>query len=408
MAEILCPYCFETFKSKDAKCVCQNHSMDMSGNYRCAHEMHVEYNNFWGMEEMTGHIFPSKTSLFKSYPEIQKQKCDQCGGIHVDFVCPHCLNRLPRQIIENGSEIISVIGGPYSGKTNYIVTLMEWIKRYGSKIDMSVFPQQMCRHGHNDEQTTNLFRSKRDSLFEERTIVDKTPEQEIAIPWIFELKQRKSNGKFKSVYLVFYDTAGESFFDPDSMQSYAKYFKHSKGIITLLDTFSVRQIRKMLEAKGLALDAAHSIEETMSTLNNYINESGMKTDKPLAVVLSKFDYVIDNSRELGNLNVSPFKDADGLIDSEFLTHKHLDLDKVNEIHETLKEYLEFCEKDGDVSGVMSTFRNNSKLFAVSSFGQAPKGVMLENDMAPYRVLDPLLWILYKIGDFDIPTVGNSK
>jgi hypothetical protein len=57
---------------------------------------------------------------------------------------------------------------------------------------------------------------------------------------------------------------------------------------------------------------------------------------------------------------------------------------------------------------MSTFRNNSKLFAVSSFGQAPKGVMLENDMAPYRVLDPLLWILYKIGDFDIPTVGSSK
>ena len=408
MAEVLCPYCFETFKSKEAKCVCQNHSLDMKGNFKCAHEMHYEYNRFWGMEEMIGHIFPAKSSFWKSYPEIQNQKCDQCGGIHVDFVCPHCLNRLPRQIIENGSEIISVIGGPYSGKTNYIVTLMEWMRRYGRQIKMSIYPQQMCRQGHSEEQTTNLFREKRDSLFNDHTIVNKTPEQDIAIPWIFELKQDKGGGKWKSVYLVFYDTAGESFFDPDSMQTYAKYFEHSKGIITLLDTFSVKQIRRLLEAKGQTLDAAHSIEDTMNTLNNYINESGMRTNKPLAVVLSKFDYIIDNARELGDLDVSHFKDANGLIDSEFLTHNHLDLSKVKEIHDTLKDYLNSWGSDGDVSGVMSTFQDNSRLFAISSFGQAPENGKLVHDMAPYRVLDPLLWILYKIGDFDIPTVGSDR
>lgn len=407
MAEILCPYCFETFKSKEAKCVCQNHTTDSSGNYRCLHQSYKQYNDYWHVDEMIGHIFDSKSSFYKSFPEIQNQKCDQCGSTHVDFVCPHCYNRLPRQIIENGSEIISVIGGPYSGKTNYIVTLMEWIRRYGNRINMSIYPQQMCRYGHPEEQTTNLFRSKRDSLFDDRTIVDKTPAQEIAIPWIFELKQGLGGRKAKSVYLVFYDTAGECFFDPDSMEHYTKYFEHSKGIITLLDTFSVRQIRKMLEAKGQVLDSAHLIEDTMTCLNNYFNEKNMRKNMPLAVVLSKFDYIIDNARDLGNLNVSPFKDADGLIDSEFLTNNHLDLNKVNEIHETLKGYLDFWG-NGDAFGVLNDFKNNSRLFAVSSFGQAPNGVMLEKDMAPYRVLDPLLWILYKIGDFDIPTVGNDK
>ena len=408
MAEILCPYCFETFKSKEAKCVCQNHSLDMKGNFKCSHEMHPEYNKFWGIEETIGHIFPSKSSFWKSYPEIQKQKCEQCGGLHVDFVCPHCLNRLPRQIIENGSEIISVIGGPNSGKTNYIVVLMEWMKHHGGKIGMSTYPQQMCRYGHDEEQTTNLFYKKRNLLFDEHTVVDKTSPEEIAIPWIFELKQDKGNGKFKSVYLVFYDTAGERFFDPDLIQSYAKYFRHSKGIIVLLDTFSVKQIRKMLSAKGLSLVEAFSIEETMSTLNNYINESGMKTNKPLAIALSKFDYVLDNARELGNLNVSTFMDDNGLIDSEFITKDNLDLNKINEIHESLKQFLELWGNNGDVGGVMSSFRNMSKLFAVSSFGQAPKNGALEKDIQPYRVLDPLLWILHKIGDFDIPCVGNDK
>ena len=41
------------------------------------------------------------------------------------------------------------------------------------------------------------------------------------------------------------------------------------------------------------------------------------------------------------------------------------------------------------------------MFAVSSLGSQPDGDTV-GKIQPYRVMDPLVWILYKMGGFDIP------
>lgn len=410
--KILCPYCFNEFNNSQAYYQCESEERDREGDYVCHRVVTDEYDKYWkGQDLLMRNVWPMKKRLFGG-PKLDHQKCPQCGYSSRRFVCPHCYNWLPSEMIESGSEIISVIGSPSSGKTNYIVALIHQLRKYGYKINMQVIPTQIYRDGHKDESTQNLFKKMDTQLFTDKTVLQKTSDKKTDIPWIFHLSQPSTG---KSIYLVFYDSAGEKF--QQDIHKNAKYMRESSGVILILDTLSVDYVKKILTKKGQQDlgGASANYEEIQTALNSLMKEAHVDIEKkPFAFVFSKFDAIIDNCKDL-DFASDEFMEGDRKIDSEFIKTGKIDLDKIDDISEAIESNLydnwelgplaDYALNWAAKKGVRSPRdpKNNYKFFGVSALGSMPDETGTIEKAEPYRVMDPLIWILHKLGQFDIPT-----
>jgi len=442
--KILCPYCFEEFNNTEAWYQCENENRNQDGEYRCPRISMTEYDNYWtnGNDELPiRNVWKPKVGLAARLlgPKFNEQKCPQCGFKSRRFVCPHCFNWLPTHMIENGAEIISVIGCPSSGKTNYIVALIHQLRKYGYKIDLQVTPTQVYRDNHKDESTQNIFKDLDNKLFNEKTVLKKTKDDKVDIPWIFHLQQGKNQ---KEIYLVFYDSAGEKFDTENEVKKKAKYLQESSGVIVMLDVLSIEYVFNTLKKAGIDNITGNvktkDFENIFTTLGNLIqNNDSDLLKKPFAFVFSKFDTVIDNKSIL-HINTDEFVVGDKKDDSSYIKTGVLDLQKINDISYTIETTLAPNTKDvvidededdedeiefklngwgcGTQVGVVHNWGkktgencdpadpdNNYKFFGVSAFGFKPDENSSLEKVRPYRVMDPLIWMLHKLGQFDIPT-----
>ncbi|WP_300725946.1 ATP/GTP-binding protein [uncultured Bacteroides sp.] len=396
--KILCPYCFQSFYNNEVMLQCENENTTATGEPKCGKESNVKFSEFWGNEVQTKHIFSPKTGFMSSLLGYtpKPEKCDRCGYSSKRFVCPHCNNWLPTEMIEKGSEIISVIGGPASGKTTYIISLIHEIRKYGYKVNLQVTPQQVGRN--KSEYTYNKFKEAEQMLFEDKTIVPKTQITSRSIPWILRLESHKSK---KAVYLVFYDTAGESFNSAEDMARNARYLSESLGVIVLFDTLSIKKIKAMIEGKGFENDGvATPFDTTASALYNFATDNKALYKKPFAFVMSKFDTIRENKLDV-DMNLAPFAE-----NSSFIKTGKFSLEEVENAHQAIKAALEDPDlwDEGQLAAdINNNWKDNYKFFGVSALGQMVQDGMLSQEVKPFRVMDPLLWVLNKIGGFDIPT-----
>lgn len=419
--KILCPYCFEEFQNTEALYQCESDEMEVRDGekqYRCQRISTTEYDSYWKGENLQmRYIWPQKSGLFSRLkgPSLDLRRCPQCNYPSRRFVCPHCHNWLPTEMIENGAEIISVIGSPSSGKTNYIVALINRLRKYGCKLDLTVSPTQTYRDGHKNESTQNIYKRLNSELFEDGTVLNKTAVSSIDIPWIFHLEQQHTK---KDIYLVFYDTAGEKF--NENLRNNVRYLKESSGVIVVLDVLSVRSVKKILQKRGFDAFAgkpAAPFQDIQDALANF--EGDMLTKKPFAFVFSKFDAIIDNAEYL-DFNADEFMNGDKKLNSEFIKTGVVDMDKINSISEVIEAALgdswdeaDFCHftrkwtsrKNAQLPAGKQDPNdpdNNYKYFGVSALGGMPNEMDQLESVEPYRVMDPLVWILHKLGKFDIP------
>lgn len=416
---ITCPYCFKEFQNTEAYYQCESDERDINGDYKCERISTSQYDEYWKGEDLPmRYIWAQKGGLSSKLfgPKFNSQKCPNCGYNSRRFVCPHCMNWLPTEMIENGAEIISVIGSPSSGKTNYIVALIHQLRKYGYKLDLQVAPTQIYRDGHKSESTQNLFKDLENKLFKENEVLEKTATNKKDIPWIFRLSQQVTG---KEIYLVFYDTAGEHF--RENLKNNVKYLQESSGVIVILDTLSIGSIKKILKKKGmegLGGEATDSLEEIQDALANVDDKSIY--DRPFAFVFSKFDSVIDNPDEL-DFNADEFMRGTKPLDSTYIKSGKFDTEKIDAISETIEETLREEWDKGDFCHFAHRWaskknqqlplnkrnpndpENNYKFFGVSAFGCMPDDTNHMEEVKPYRVMDPLIWVLYKLGQFKIPT-----
>lgn len=417
---ILCPYCFNEFNNTEALYQCESEERNRDGEYECQRVTSDEYDRYWKGEDLPlRYVWPQKSGFLSKLrgPSFDQQKCPHCGYRSRRFVCPHCYNWLPTDMIENGSEIISVIGSPSSGKTNYIVALIQQLRKYGYKMDLQVNPTQVYRDGHKDESTQNLFKKFETQLFKDHTVLFKTAVNKAEIPWIFHLTQQSTG---KDIYLVFYDTAGERFLE--NIKNNAKYLEKSSGVIVLLDVLSVPYIKKKLQEMGMdefAGKPSEDLEAIHTSLANFEDKNVYQ--KPFAFVFSKFDAVINNAGVL-EFNASAFVNGQDYINSNYIKDGKVNLNEINKVSYTIEQAMD----DGDTWDVgnfllfaqnwcskknlqLPAYKrdsndpdNNYKFFGVSAFGCMPDDSDMLEAVKPYRVMDPLIWILHKLGKFDIP------
>lgn len=401
--QIICPYCYAEFNNTEALYQCDSEERNVDGEYRCP-RMEVTLPD--KSEIMIRRVWPQKSGLSTRLfgPKLNSMHCPTCGYLSRRFVCKNCYNWLPTDIIEKGSQIISVIGSPSSGKTNYIVALIKQLQDHGYKLHLQVTPSQTYRDGHKEESTQNLYNGMKSTLFDQKTVLSKTVKDKKDIPWIFRLEQPKTG---KNIYLVFYDTAGERFME--DVKKNAKYFLKSSAIIVTLDILSIPKIKEVLQNKeGDTItgnpsdksftDLMHALVNLMSEEEKYKQYFFYK--KPVAFVFTKFDAVLENAGDL-NFNTDEFIMGKTPIDSEFIKSKKFDLNKIDNISEVISSTLEEEWEQGAFKQFTEKWEN-SKFFGVSAFGTMPDENEMLPKIKPYRVMDPLVWILHQLGEFDIP------
>lgn len=416
---ILCPYCFKPFDRSAVQMQCVNKTekqeMTEQGIYRrvpqCPPIDDEKYNNHWGTQTKIKRIFNANLTFGErhGWKPIQAKRCPVCDIETQKFVCPHCHNWLPAEMIEKGSEIISVVGGPASGKSNYIVALIHQLLRYQHLFDLNVTLQQVGRN--DEEKTSNMYRKARKTIFEDKEALQKTQLTKNPIPWIIRLESRITK---KAVYLVFYDTAGEAFDDPEKIERDALYFRYSKAVIVAFDTLAIPKIKKVLEKNNIEnYTEAYDYGRMYETIQNFNNahRNYRLTERPYAFVFTKFDAVIDNCMDL-NCAVDPFLDDDGnfknssfIIDNDGRVSK----EEMKECSDAIKSYLmdsDVWDEAAFATNIIQDWGENGLFFGVSALGGMTDSALEiqtkgDGEIKPIRVLDPLVWILIKLGDFGI-------
>lgn len=423
---ILCPYCFEPFVREAVRVQCVNiaevQKVSEDGTIKkspvCPSEEDEKYNNHWGSRVKIKYVYPANLTrkerggLFSKPKEIQAKPCPRCGILSQRFVCPHCHNWLPTEMIEKGSDIISVVGGPASGKSNYIVALIHQLRKYQARLGLSVTLQQVGRN--ESEMTTNLFKEAEKTIFKQKEALRKTQVTKNPIPWIIRLESRITG---KAVYLVFYDTAGEVFKNIEKMRD-ALYYQHSKAVIVAFDTLAIPKIKKVLEKKNIDInDEAYDYKEMWDTIQNFSQQHRdyKLTSRPYAFVFTKFDTVIDNYEDLDfRIEGSSFIDDEGdFKNSSYIKDGVVKMDELKDCSSIIADALrdpEIWDEESFVTNIEKEWGDNGMFFGVSALGgmtdgvgniQTKKNEDGEEVVKPIRVLDPLIWILWKLGGFGI-------
>jgi hypothetical protein len=388
-------------------------------NPRCGTERDTAFEEFWN-SVAPGTIDPEQKHVYNIRRKwfSKDMSCDLCGAKNYIYACPHCHNELPLKLVEEGADIISVIGGPQSGKSHYIIALLHELRENGFEIGLNATLQQV---GQNREwHTETMYQRAIERINRDHSVLDKTEINSFSLPWIIRidstdpLKRGKQNAK-KSVFLVFYDTAGENFSDPQEIKKNANYLQQSKAVIVLFDTLSIPQIKKILEVNNedtSGSENATPFETTWTALDNFIkSENEHLKDKPFAFVMSKFDVVLNHSDDL-NFSIQGFRDGRGNpIDKSYINgQRKFNVRQVESAHELISnalsdrniwkmpKYPEFVEQ---------YWGDNGRFFGMSALGSMPDGAEVCADgMQPYRVMDPLLWIMSKLGGFAFETIDE--
>lgn len=409
---ITCPYCYESFDSDAVQLRCR----------RCPEENDQVYFEYWEKVD-PDHATPNQKHVYnirhapawKLWAKDDKT-CDQCGCNEFDYVCPHCHNELPAKMVEDGAEIISVIGGPNSGKTHYIIALLYELRKHGYEIGLDATLEQVGedKNWHTDE----MYRKAIRQLNSEHIVLKKTPPKTISLPWIIRLDSTdpKISGRQdpkKSIYLVFYDTAGENFEDNKQIQTNAQYLRQSKAVIVLFDTTSIPAIKQILldnhEDLGRPDADRDDFDITWNTLKVFFKENEEVKNKPIAFVLSKFDVVLKYHDELG-FSCQSFQKPNGtIIDKSYINGENVFdmnqiLDADNAIEKAMKQVW-------DMGNYPTEFKKNcgtGRFFGMSALGSKPDGDSIKTEsIRPYRVMDPLLWTMSRIGGFAFETINDE-
>ena len=399
---ITCPYCYNKFVNKDVEYQCENIETTVDGTRKCEEEIDQRFNDHWGVPRMSRHFFKGKPfSLFSSTPKASK--CDKCGKPSTRFVCPHCHNWLPTEMIEEGSEIISIVGAPNSGKTVYFFNLMRQLEMKGYLLGLTVTVQDEGPDKY--KKTSMIYRDMVKLMYEDKLLPPKTPvnEGKKPVPLIFKLSNKKLGQKSgKTIYIVFYDTPGEAFQDSEQISRMADHVSNSAGILLFVDPYNIQKLTGTLQAASNGEVLSGGTQENDTVLNSLLQKVDVKQseNKPFAIVFSKIDAVMEGLSKEGAGVLQ--NNIDLKKNSSFLKNKKLSLSEIEQISGALEE----ISHDWDVGAMKARIREkyreeNIKMFAVSSLGCQPVNGEIPN-LNPYRVMDPLVWILHKMGGFDIP------
>ena len=305
-----------------------------------------------------------------------------------------------RELLPNWTEsvthCVAMAGARNSGKSLYTAVMVKQLKQLAHKHNHSVFAA--------DQSTEQRFQEKYEQpLFQEMKSMDPTPSAVATDayqrdPLIFDLGQWPDpEGTMRTNYLVFRDVAGEDLEnlpEREDDREALSFFKYADLVIFLFDPLREREIRDYLH--GLVPDFGELGAEPTRVLENLITLMGEDSPPPLAVTISKFDTIqkleqnpnTQWAKIMGNTGAAFRRD----------TGWNFYFDDATILSYEVDSLLRFLKANDLINMVNNISQNGRQYFAVSALGEAPTGRQLaRSGIAPFRVLDPLRWMLSSRG-----------
>jgi len=313
--------------------------------------------------------------------ETRLPTLDILGRKELTQKCVSCKSPMNKEIGRLINIHIPVIGGPSTGKSNYIfMATNHFIEKYANPRGIEVaFPDE--RHKRDYENNLKLLSSGIPLI--------KTPD---VVPQAYNLSIKKHKDRIGRIIYI-YDAAGEAYASEINVIQQKPYFNYIHGLIFIIDPFSIEQfarlheneidpIRKAIRPSTLGVMDAY--ERMIVVLESSFGvKKGEKFKSPLAVIISKTD-ALNLENKIGRTAAQALMKKDLSI--------RLETDAIDIL---VEEFLQENGLGNFVRDVKMQFGKVS-FFSCSALGRLPDPA----DHRPYEpigILDPFLWLLGEMG-----------
>jgi len=317
-------------------------------------------------------------------PAQSAPACDECGEAMTLRICPGCGFEMDTEDMRRGLMSVSVVGSSGCGKSNFIAVLINQLRTEMCKVyGCTLYPI-------GGDRTMDYYeREYHRPLYEQGICVPSTAQEDLNPLTYALLFSGKAKEAGSSIGLALYDSCGKKLENQHEMAAHNRSLFGSGGILLLLDPSQLPLIKDARKAKNmpvleadaqaLLLRAIHLIRNGLS-----IAKTDDKIPIPIAVCLTKLDIVY------------PHLDPASFIAD---TSRHLRRPMLNaaDIASCSMEVMALLENWGGgelVRHVQSQFAEYS-FFGFSSLGGEPGNQNEVDRISPHRVLDPLLWLLWR-------------
>ncbi|MCS7306485.1 MAG: hypothetical protein NZ602_15420 [Thermoguttaceae bacterium] len=325
-------------------------------------------------------------------------------------ICPHCHMYLPIQLAQGQlqGEILAIVGPRSAGKSTYFAVLL-WVleHRYAEEVGFSLFAQETFSvQLQQPVSSRDLYQTRYGHrLFTANLPLDGThsagQNQDILIPLIYRMQfPRRPMGGFqwpfsplRAVDLVIFDAAGEDLEDLQKQEQFARYIAAASGIIFLLDPLAFPAVRNLLPSE-VSQTIAFNQGNPQEVIDGAIRvleqrnawAAGQKFPIPVALTLTKIDllYPLIKLVDPGSRLLQDSQHLGGFNDQDS-----------QKCSRELQDYLSQWGA-GSILRLLEHRFLDYRCFAVGALEGLPdqEGKIR---ISPYRIADPLLWLLWKRG-----------
>lgn len=380
---ITCPYCFTKVPPSRIAFRC----LGGSGRIR-------------GCEPRKDDLLSMFTGVAQELPPVfsvrrpgRRAACPACSRETAWRVCPSCHSRLAAEYCANPGKIVALVGAKHAGKSTYIAVLIhELMNRVGEELDASLVP---C-----DDRTIERYKTDFNRpLYGERQLLSFTQSAKTTArdPLVY-LFTRTGGGwrrRTASLTLVLFDTAGEDLREREISELHLRYLNAADAVIFLLDPLELPGAQAALHGSArerggtLANDLMSDQMDVVVRVTELLRKRNSgRLAIPAAVALSKIDELRPSMERQSALHRT--RDPIGA----------LDLDDREAVDEQVRALLHQWQA-GMIDRYLSQQYDDYALFGLSALGDVPEGQKVaRSGIRPYRVEDPLLWLLYRFKMLD--------
>ena len=313
----------------------------------------------------------------------QGRFCPACRSPMTVKVCSECGFDLDPDALQRGLLCFSLAGDQGVGKSNYLAVMLrelgqEFCRIYGS----TLYPTG------GDRTMDRYHRCYAQPLFDCGVCVP-PPREEDRDPRPYTLVFPQDSAAGKTCSLAFYDACGSNFTSEADLALYNRSIYHSKGILLLIDPAQLPAVQEQRSAKGLPPvpgDPKALLLRIIHLLRTGLGLESMdqKIPVPLAVCLTKMDTIFPQ------LDSASFvRDA-----SRSLRRPMASSSDFSSCSQEMQSLMEVWNGGELIGHVKSQFQDWA-FFGISSLGASPSEQGEIPRVSPHRVLDPLLWLLWR-------------
>jgi hypothetical protein len=334
-------------------------------------------------------------------PVIASGTCPTCSSVSTQEICGYCLGEVPPNWRAAKVTCIAMAGARATGKSLMLAAAKEQLELLVERHYRSAF------RGLGDTEAF-FERNYTSTLFEQRRLLEATVsasapggESVVRVPLIFHFKEKRADGASRTRILVLRDVAGEDLEALGGMDNHLSFFSRADAVIALIDPLTVRQVRDMLADlvagdTKIGGDGIAVLQHVLGLMTNHA--PGVRTQIPLAVVLSKFD-TLQRLRDVQDNKWSPIMNRPGSPIQRDPSLETAAYDQVDGdlLHAEVQGLLELLNASV-LTAMLEESADQYRYFAASALGESPEGDMIHaGGIASYRVVDPFKWAMQVTG-----------